>query len=172
MYIINFLFKWNLGHQTLVYIYLELYLLFFIVVLGEVHWDNYKSSYDISNKSHLNSPSSPLSFISSSSPFLEQFQQVSFFHLHACVHSVCTIFALLVCLSSLLMYIDFFYLLWLTFAWNLLCPIWVKLLHLVLTSVFLVYLFSTLYFWSLFVHVFNPVNQFISFYWKVKTIYI
>jgi hypothetical protein len=27
-------------------------------------------------------------------PFLEQFQQVSFFHLHTCVHSICTIFTL------------------------------------------------------------------------------
>jgi hypothetical protein len=28
-------------------------------------------------------------------PFLEQFQQVSFFHLHTCVHNICIIFTLL-----------------------------------------------------------------------------
>jgi hypothetical protein len=37
----------------------------------------------------LNSPLSPLP------PFLEQFQQVSFFHLHTCVHNISIIFTLL-----------------------------------------------------------------------------
>jgi hypothetical protein len=40
----------------------------------------------------LNSPSATFFFFS---PFLEEFQQVSFFHLHTCVHSICTIFTIL-----------------------------------------------------------------------------
>jgi hypothetical protein len=34
-------------------------------------------------------------------PFLEDFQQVSFFHLHTCVPSICTIFTLLHCFPTL-----------------------------------------------------------------------
>jgi hypothetical protein len=39
----------------------------------------------------------PLNYspLSSLPPFLEEFQQVSFFHLHTCVHSICTIFIFL-----------------------------------------------------------------------------
>jgi hypothetical protein len=39
----------------------------------------------------MNSPPPPFSFILSS-PFVEQFQQISFFHLYACVHSIFIIF--------------------------------------------------------------------------------
>jgi hypothetical protein len=67
--------------------------LFLLLCCLRVHCDIHKSSYNISNISHLNSPPPTFSFISLP-PFLEQFQQVSFSHLHACVHSVCTIFTL------------------------------------------------------------------------------
>jgi hypothetical protein len=50
-----------------------------------VHCGIYKSSYNISNISYLNSPSPPFSFISPLPPFLKWFQQVSFcmyIHVH------------------------------------------------------------------------------------------
>jgi hypothetical protein len=40
-------------------------------------------------------PSTILLRLPPSPPFLEYFQQVSFFHLHTCVHSICTIFTFL-----------------------------------------------------------------------------
>jgi hypothetical protein len=68
---------------------------FFIVVL-RVHCDIYKNSDNLSNVSSLNSPPPPFSTILLYSPplFLNG-HQVSFFHLHTCVHSICTIFTLL-----------------------------------------------------------------------------
>jgi hypothetical protein len=59
-----------------------------------VHCDIYKSSYNVSNISYLNLPPTSCSFILCP-PFLEYFLQVSFFHLHTCVHSICTVFTLL-----------------------------------------------------------------------------
>jgi hypothetical protein len=75
------------------YVYLHMshpaHFFFFILLLCwvAVHCGIDKSSYNIS---YLNSPSLPFSFIFL--PFLENFQQVPFFHLHTCVHSICTIY--------------------------------------------------------------------------------
>jgi hypothetical protein len=61
----------------------------------EVHCGIDKSSYNVLNVSYLNSPPHTPLLYSSLPPFLEWFQQVSFLHLHACVHTFCTIFTLL-----------------------------------------------------------------------------
>jgi hypothetical protein len=66
---------------------------FFIVVLGRVHCDIYKSSYSISNISYLNADLHGF-ILAPTLSFLEWFQQVSFFHLHTCVHSISTVFTL------------------------------------------------------------------------------
>jgi hypothetical protein len=66
------------------------FLCLFFIVLG-VHCGIYKSSYNKSNISYLNSPPPSFSF-TLFPPFLQSFQQVSLFHLHACIHSTCTIF--------------------------------------------------------------------------------
>jgi hypothetical protein len=50
-----------------------------------VHCGIYKGSYNVSNISYLNSPPPWLPCIPSP-PFMEQFQQISFLHLRACVH--------------------------------------------------------------------------------------
>jgi hypothetical protein len=71
-----------------------IHLFSFSVVLGGVHCGIYKSSYNVSNISYLNSSPQPLSFIVP--PWLmEQFQQVSFFHLHTCLYIIWTLFTLL-----------------------------------------------------------------------------
>jgi hypothetical protein len=57
-----------------------------------VHCNIYKGSCSLSNISYLNSP---FSLPHAPHWFLEQFEQVSFLHLHTCVHSVCIIFTLL-----------------------------------------------------------------------------
>jgi hypothetical protein len=62
-----------------VYYFLFTYSLLLLCWMG-VHCGTYKSSYDISNISYLNSPPPSLSFISPSSS-----QCVSFFHLCTCV---------------------------------------------------------------------------------------
>jgi hypothetical protein len=49
-----------------------------------VHCGIYRSSYKISNIAYLNSPPLPLSFIPSLPPYLEQFQQVSFYITYMC----------------------------------------------------------------------------------------
>jgi hypothetical protein len=69
------------------------FLIFFLCWVG-VHCGIYKTSYNVSNISHLNSPPPPFSFYPLLPPFLEYFQQVSLFHLPICVHSICTIFTL------------------------------------------------------------------------------
>jgi hypothetical protein len=70
-----------LGQERLllkkVFHYKLIFFSFLIIVLG-IHCDIYKSSH---NLSYLNSPPPSFSFISFL-PFLEQFQQVSFFHFH------------------------------------------------------------------------------------------
>jgi hypothetical protein len=74
--------------------YSFIHLFSFSVVLGGVHCGIYKSSYNVSNISYLNSSPQPLSFIVP--PWLmEQFQQVSFFHLHTCLYITWTLFTLL-----------------------------------------------------------------------------
>jgi hypothetical protein len=60
-----------------------------------VHCGIYKSFYTLSNISYMNSPPPPLFFLPCHHPFMEQFQQVSFLHLHTCVHSICKVFTLL-----------------------------------------------------------------------------
>jgi hypothetical protein len=58
---------------VMMFIYFEnlhVQILFFIVVLGGVHCGIYKSSYNVSNISYLNSPPPLLSFFPSP-PFLE-----------------------------------------------------------------------------------------------------
>jgi hypothetical protein len=50
-------------------------------VLGGGNCGIYKGPYNVSDISYLNSPPPPLSFIPLP-PFMEQFQQVSFLHLH------------------------------------------------------------------------------------------
>jgi hypothetical protein len=58
-----------------------------------VHCGIYKSSYNISNTSHLNSPSLPFSFIHL--PAIPEIASTgTFFHLHTCVQSIYTIFTL------------------------------------------------------------------------------
>jgi hypothetical protein len=65
-------------------------------VLGEGTLWYLKGSYNVSNISYLDSPLPSLSFISPLHPhFLEELQQVLFFHLHSCVHIFYTIFILL-----------------------------------------------------------------------------
>jgi hypothetical protein len=59
----------------LYFLRLKKYIFFIIFVLG-VHCDIYKSSYNVSS---LNSPPPSFSFILLP-PFLEKFQEVSFFH--------------------------------------------------------------------------------------------
>jgi hypothetical protein len=73
--------------------FLKFYLIIFLIVVPWVHCGIYKSSYSTSDISYLNLPPPPFSFIPPPS-FLDQFQQVSIFHLYTCVHSICTIFTL------------------------------------------------------------------------------
>jgi hypothetical protein len=61
--------------------------IFKTIVVLVVHCDIYKSSYNISQ---LNSPPPPFSFIPLL-PFLEYFQQVSFFHFHPWGYNISTI---------------------------------------------------------------------------------
>jgi hypothetical protein len=63
----------------------------YLCLIG-VHCGIYKCSYNISNMSYLNSPCPP--FFISLPPLLEKFQQISFFCLHTCIHTVCAIFTL------------------------------------------------------------------------------
>jgi hypothetical protein len=65
----------------------------FIVVRVGVHCGIYKNSYNVSNISYLNSLSLPFSFISSH-PIPGTFSTGTIFHLHTCLHSICTIFTL------------------------------------------------------------------------------
>jgi hypothetical protein len=67
---------------------------FLLLCWGEVHYGIYRSYYNISNILYLNSPPPPF-FFTPLPPFMEQFQQIPFFHLHTYVHSICTIFTLL-----------------------------------------------------------------------------
>jgi hypothetical protein len=67
-----------------------LLLLLFIFVLGKVHFGIYKSSYNISNISYLNSPPPSFSFIPSSSH-----SRISFNRYYFCIYiHVYTVFAL------------------------------------------------------------------------------
>jgi hypothetical protein len=59
-----------------------------MVFFEGVHCDIYKSSYNILK--YIILEFTP--YIVLPSPILEQFQQVSFFHLYTCVHSICTVF--------------------------------------------------------------------------------
>jgi hypothetical protein len=81
LYHISFFYKLPKGNECLSFIHQWI----LIVVLG-VHCGIYKSSYYISNISQLNSYPPSFSFIPLP-PFLELFQQVSFFNLYTCVHS-------------------------------------------------------------------------------------
>jgi hypothetical protein len=73
----------------------ELSGLLFLLLCWGVHCGIYESSYSLSNISYLNSPPPSFSFILyPASPFLKQFSQVSFFHLHTCRHRIYTIFTL------------------------------------------------------------------------------
>jgi hypothetical protein len=69
--------------------FIFIYLLLLLCWVG-VYCGNYKSSYNLSSISSSNLPPPSFSFIPH--PCLEQFQQVSFFLLHICVHSTCTIY--------------------------------------------------------------------------------
>jgi hypothetical protein len=75
------------------YIFLVIWFLFpSLLCWVWVHCVIYKSSYNVSITSYLNSPC--LSFILLLW-FLEQFQQASLLHLHTGIHIFCTIFTLL-----------------------------------------------------------------------------
>jgi hypothetical protein len=72
-----------------IYIYVYVHIYLFIVVLGgNTLWHLQKFLQCIKYIIHEFTSSTALP------PFLEQFQQVSFFHLHTRVHSICTIFML------------------------------------------------------------------------------
>jgi hypothetical protein len=86
--------QWWSNRWLLIYCMKNLLLLILFLFCAGVHCGSYKSFYNISNISYLNSRPPPFSFIPLP-PFLEEFQQVSFFHLHTCMHSICTIFTLL-----------------------------------------------------------------------------
>jgi hypothetical protein len=69
-----------------------IFIYFLLLCWVGVYYGMYKSSYNISNVLYFNSLPWPFSFIPfPHSQFLERFQQVSFFHLQTCVHSICTI---------------------------------------------------------------------------------
>jgi hypothetical protein len=64
---------------------------YFLLFWEKEHCGSYKSSYSISHMSYLHSLTPSFSFIP---PFLEWFQQVTFFLIHTCVQRICTIFTL------------------------------------------------------------------------------
>jgi hypothetical protein len=67
-------------HREFTYpMFSNLFKISFLLCWVGIHCDIYKSSYNISNVSYLNSP----------------LQQISFFHLHTGVHRICPIFTLL-----------------------------------------------------------------------------
>jgi hypothetical protein len=70
------------------------FFLFLLLCWMGVHCGIYKSAYNMLNISYLNTRPPSFSFITLP-PFLDWFQQKSFFYLHTCVQSICTIFTLL-----------------------------------------------------------------------------
>jgi hypothetical protein len=75
-------------------LFLNLSKFFLLLFWVEIHCSIYKGSYNVSNILYLNSPSTTLLYLPSPD-FLQQFQQVSFLHLHTCVYIICNIFTLL-----------------------------------------------------------------------------
>jgi hypothetical protein len=91
---------WMWGKHSTTDLHLQSLVFFFLLLccLG-VQCGIYRSSYNVSNISYWNSPPSWLFF--TLPPFLEWFQEVSFLHLHTCVHIFCTVFTLLLLSISL-----------------------------------------------------------------------
>jgi hypothetical protein len=71
------------------------FIFFLLLCWVGVHCSIYKSSYNISNVSYLNTPPQLLSLIPPSTDSWNSFNKYHFCILHRCVYIICTIFTLL-----------------------------------------------------------------------------